>query len=232
MIIESLQYLQWDSDFFGRRVGILRPTSRLSGADVRLLLTGDHDYRLIYVFTGEAEPACADAGLMPVDVKVTFRKTPEAGCVPGKQTCRPYAGGATEALLALAYASGVYSRYRVDAILAPYFERLYGLWLERSLSGEIADIVYVQSENGAINGFVTAGGGDGIVQIGLMAVDGRCRGNGIGTALLTAVASYASTSHAHEIRVAAQLANERACHFYQKNGYREYQRSYIYHIHR
>ena len=54
--------------------------------------------------------------------------------------------------------------------------------------------------------------------IGLVAVDGECQHQGIGTALVRHAISYVHKHEGEWISVATQLDNEPACHLYSKCG--------------
>jgi len=77
----------------------------------------------------------------------------------------------------LSIQSGKYSRYSVDKnIKRDKFEKLYTIWIKRSIGKEIADEVLVILDNGNIAGMITLGNKNGKGDIGLLAVESRFRG--------------------------------------------------------
>jgi ribosomal protein S18 acetylase RimI-like enzyme len=121
--------------------------------------------------------------------------------------------------------------------------------MENSLDGLIADRVFVYREAGVIKGMVTckitgptAGqqegeeGGPGdrqagrVGSIGLIATGAAHQGKGIGRSLLRATDHYYRANGVETSTVVTQKTNIQACLFYEKEGFTEYKRQFVYHL--
>ena len=109
------------------------------------------------------------------------------------------------------------------------YDRLYNLWLERSLSREIADEVLVSEADGDITGFVTIALQNDLAVIGLIAVDPATQGSGVGARLIRGVFDFALLHGCSAVHVATQLENTGACRFYERTGFTELSRQYVLH---
>ncbi len=179
-----------------------------------------------------------------VDRKVTFGRllTTVAEAEPRSAAeihVVPYAGhGVSDELYELALASGVYSRFKVDVRFAPEkFAAMYRIWIERSVSGELADAVLVAHQpthaNGgepSLAGMVTVSLADRVGSIGLIAVAPAARGLGVGSGLIEAAHRWMQAAGASEARVVTQGANLPACRLYERTGYRVVREQHYYHF--
>ncbi|QIP13901.1 GNAT family N-acetyltransferase [Spirosoma aureum] len=133
-------------------------------------------------------------------------------------------------LYELAYQSGEYSRYRVDQNFGEHnFKRLYNQWVDNSISGELADGVFIHKIDDSITGFVSLKKNEDTGVIGLIATDKHYRGKGIGSALLNHVKRYAIGTGMTRLEVTTQGGNETACRFYEKNLFSVKSVSNVYH---
>jgi dTDP-4-amino-4,6-dideoxy-D-galactose acyltransferase len=134
---------------------------------------------------------------------------------------------ASSALVELAIASGQYSRFHVDRGFRPErFEAMYRVWIERSVAGELADVVLVaplgargRADGEPLAGMITLSESQGVATIGLVAVAAAARQQGIGSALLRAAHRWMRSRQAHTARVVTQLANLPACRLYERSAY-------------
>ncbi|GAB3544078.1 GNAT family N-acetyltransferase [Spirosoma fluminis] len=234
----ELQQLPWDTRFFGYTVGRLDLHSydetRLVTVLERARLQG---FKLLYVFTGKASiPEQAMTSSYPirlVDTKVTYSYVlgPPAIPLPELLIRRFSATDNVAQLYELAYQSGKYSRFRVDAAIgAEKFRALYRLWVDNSLSGQAADDTFVYVMDEVISGFVTVSKRLPIATIGLIATDEAKRGRGIGSALLNYVKHEVKATSAGRLEVATQKKNTIACRFYERNGFVVSDETNVYHI--
>ncbi len=142
------------------------------------------------------------------------------------------------ALAELAISAGVYSRFHVDRHFTDErFEAMYRRWIERSVTGEMADIVLVvprDHRDGAVGqglgGMITLSESGGVASIGLVAVATAVRGTGIGSALMHAAHRWMQHRGASEAQVVTQLANLPACRLYERSGYRLSRVQHYYHF--
>lgn len=231
----TIKYLDWDSVFFGLKIGQAEVPFLDAGIITELKTArrkGDFD--LVYLFTdnpgSEARGSKPDILPEPVDIKVTYSKTVVGGEELHYPGIRTYDGPVTGKLTDLAIESGHMSRFRKDQRLNPRFVDMYTAWISGSVSGELADAVLVSEDQDDINGFITLKKNGPVCTVGLIAVDSMSRGRGIGGGLLKEAAVWSFEKDCHEIRVATQTENQGACRLYEKNGYSVMSVKYIFHI--
>lgn len=234
----ALRALPWDSEFLGFPVARLT-TAGLSpeGLIVAMAAARRAGFHLLYVVVEPAN-AAAQAAMQQVGAQVFDRKVTFVMPLP---TPPDAAGGPSAAvgsatvytpqLEALAWQSGEYSRFRLDARFAPHvFTKLYAKWLRNSLAGTIARRVMVWSDEAGIEqGLLTLGEKNDRADIGLLAVAARARGQGVGQLLVAAAVKQASEWGHQQLQVVTQRDNETACRFYEKCGFQLEHEEYIYH---
>lgn len=223
----DLECRDWDSRFFGYPVGVARLAA---GADLETELRQarrqalELGLRLLYVETPPLDAgqrqACRQAGAAPVAINVEYAKTVAANRSidpdPAPALCRDY----HPALRALVLQSGHHSRFRLDpGFRNGEFERLYDEWLAASLRGDDGKMVLVAGSASMPQGLITIEPGTDF-RIGLLAVDARWRGQGIGHRLVAAAERRCSAHARTELRVVTQEANQSACRFYERCGFR------------
>ncbi|MGQ1947099.1 GNAT family N-acetyltransferase [Geofilum sp. OHC36d9] len=230
-----IQYLDWDSRFFEKKIG-KSESEILTKASLKTLLKekSTEGYDLIYLFTTqtdhEAEVILNNRHCPVLDHKITY----VIDNIQGPATTAPfithYKGPLTEDLLRLAVLSGHESRFRKDRFLSPKFESLYTQWISKSLSGQLADVVLIATINNTIKGFVTIKKKSLHGQIGLIAIDPAVQKQGIGTELMKAAHNWYYQNHLTNAFVTTQLTNTGACRLYEKSGYSVYNTQLIYHL--
>src|SRR5262249_54005156 len=123
-----------------------------------------------------------------VDRKATFQRSlstadAESDRVASCHIIEYPRGAADPEIVRLGVAAGEYSRFRVDPrIPGELFERLYELWILRSIAGEMADVVlvaYGDASPARPVGLVTVSLSRGLGSIGLIAVNQSRRGQRI-----------------------------------------------------
>ena len=191
------QYLKWDSEFFGLRI------ARLSSA------------RLTPETVSEAERWCGEEKIDclyflsdfddPVTVRVAqereFRLTDVRVTLEARVSHRD-------------------SRFYFD----PRFpedacDRLYETWIDRSCHGW-ASAVFVADVGGGAAGYATAHrDSDGEGRLGLLAVDARVHGQGLGGQLGAAVLDWARRENLATVSVVTQGRNCRAMRLYMRCGF-------------
>jgi N-acetylglutamate synthase-like GNAT family acetyltransferase len=96
---------------------------------------------------------------------------------------------------------------------------MYSTWIEKSLSGELAEAVLVERMHGKVVGVITLSCTGGVGQIGLFAVDHEWRARGIGGRLLTAARVQARGCGCSSLIVVTQGTNALACRRYESAGF-------------
>lgn len=214
-------YLNWDSNFFHKKIYKLTIDKNFDETKFKEI-TKTIDADLIYIFYSHQNNAFLNhIGAKLIDEKVLYIKPVEyventdlTGVSNYTDTNSHHAE-----LLNLALISGQYSRFKIDPVLNSGFKKMYETWVNRSISFEIADIVFTYNENNSIKGFVTIKINELTATIGLIAVDEKYQGKKIGKKLLSAVNHWCFNKNIEHIEVATQLANKQACHFYSRSGY-------------
>lgn len=162
-----IQFLEWDSSFFERKIGRIE-CDRLTmiKLDTFIKEKSTQNYDLVYLFTNniekEVDNYLKNRGIHVIDHKVTYAINGEFQASPESDFIEPYKGSLTNDLLNLASVSPEYpllsgheSRFKKDPLLNPKFNLLYTQWIEESLSGQLADRVFVAKNAKRITGFVT-----------------------------------------------------------------------------
>lgn len=223
----KIDTLEWDSSFFGYKVGKLEVGEGEVISTEELL---NSDYKLVYLMSNEqlTPLQLGDANALLVDVKLLLGKP--ALTTNEHDEAIVSLNHLTDELVNLAIQSGVYSRYKLDGNFRNNeFERMYTTWITSSVEREDT-AVYGFLHQDKLAGFITLAIKNNAADIGLIAVNEAQRGLNIGTKLLTMAEVYATQNQLSNITVNTQLANESALNFYMKNGYKELKRTYIYHL--
>jgi len=240
MYNDRIEYLSWDSDFFVKKIGRLFITeaNKLESFLKDAATTG---YQLIYVF-GDKELFFNKDILIKFNGKLIDKKIVYEKKIQIKEESLPFVSEGinifeyinkkpTVELEQLAYISGRYSRFKLDNNFEENdFKRLYKIWLERSLSKEIADRVFVVKQNSKIIGFITLKYNENIGDIGLLAVDSYVQGKGYGKLLIQRCLLDLLKKEIYTINVSTQLDNKDACVFYEKCGFKTKSITNIYHF--
>jgi dTDP-4-amino-4,6-dideoxy-D-galactose acyltransferase len=234
---EDFDELPWDSQLFGFPVARLRAAAitsdrfmlamaALRAGGIRLA------YGLIPWKDGNGRSLFESIGAHMVDRKTRFRKhlASKVSRFPDGVELWPSQECPTE-LEALALASGHQSRFRIDPRVPSHvFQELYLAWIRRSVLGEIAQAVLISREAGKIAGMVTLSSGEGVAEIGLLAVDRVCRGKGVGKRLMAASETWAVECGAASLEVVTQGANAEACALYAASGLDIVDQQAVYHV--
>ena len=231
----TVQPLPWDSNFFGWSVGLLTTQQGPEQSAIP-----DQDYRLLYYY-GRPEELPKSTWLdqywmEPVAGKVTYTKTATAG----EEETSParvhsfQADSPTEELYALAYDSGIYSRFATDPnIPTTKFQEMYRMWMDKSVARTLADEVFVvKDEVGRVIGMLTLRKrlADNQASIGLVAVATAARGQGVATRLMAATEQQTCEWGLHQVSVVTQSNNLPARRLYEKAGYTVQEELPCYHL--
>ena len=147
-------------------------------------------------------------------------QTPAQGAVP---LVKSYVDEVVSAdLHRLALDAGRLSRFAADPYMpAGTMERMYSIWIRRSVTREIADDVLVTGAGGdAIGGFISVARVNDPGIIALIAVDPAHQRQGIGRALMRAAEAHFLRSGVSQVVVTTQDSNLSACALYEGCGYR------------
>lgn len=215
--------LEWDSSFFGYPVGMIKLESGPFDENDLKNLAGE--MKLVYVISQKR----IDSDLLSCgDTKVVFSKAPANREFPTEVVEAPVE--LMEEMKSIGLQSGIWSRFALDPNFKHSdFEKMYCIWVERSIKKEIAYRTLTVLTDGKPGGILTLGDdGDGVSSIGLFAVAEEHRGKGIGRKLLQAADAISFVRGDLELRVATQGKNSSACAVYEHFGFKRISETHIY----
>ena len=257
--VAACRLREWDSRFFGVRIA--QVTANRSTADGLARIVRDADasaidcvYFLADAADVETVRAAEQNGFALVDIRLALQREIGAGGDQGDGTAAAGAALLPEsprirvaesadmaALETLARTSHRNTRFHRDT----RFDRvrcddLYAVWIERSVAGELADVVFVVDVDGAARGYLTIradrggpaeGGADAghSSTIGLVAVDPVYRGRGYGDALLRRACEWTAERGLTRTNVVTQGSSAGAVRFYQRAGFMAARVEFWYH---
>lgn len=228
-----IEYVKWDSDHFGMKIGKWIPDSSCLSSEYILAVNEAkrQGYDLLYLKGYELPANLLSSDVVLADQKIVYSQlmgrdrdeTNDANVVSILHT------ELRTDVLCLALQSGAFSRYYRDKRIPLHvFLSLYKAWIENSINGDIATDVLAYTNNGKIIGLLTFKLEGDVAEIGLLDVDYTVVGQGIGTKLMQAF--LATLPEGTIVEVATQKDNNRACAFYEKNGFHPKSITKIYHI--
>lgn len=230
----SVEFLSWDSHFFGYKTGVLvlNPNRTVS---LHTIIEKNRDYKLLYIRCSPAhaqEEEIRHLGGILTDEKITFIQNIPAPPYSYSQNVILYPDNEpTPEITALALASGIYSRFKADKNFKNNeFERLYEIWIKNSTNKTIARHVLTHQQDGKYTGLLTLGEKNSRADIGILAVDEQYRGLGIGKSLVQKAFELSVQMGHSQLQVVTQKANANACTFYKAMGFEVDNIENIYHL--
>lgn len=226
------QVLAWDSGFFGLRVAQIEvdrvtDPARLAGC---LEETGA-DVTYVFLSSPVAQAyhsVLEESGGLCFDHRVTYAK-PVVPASAAEDAAAVTLHIETGDLLRLAYASGHLSRFYLDPWFRPHFQRLYREWVRKALQ-EAGAKVFAFMAADVMTGMVTTSVSEGVGKIGLIAVDERYRGQGVGRRLLNQCEAFYLLNNVGVCKVVTQKNNLSACRLYEKQGYQVEEDVEVWHV--
>lgn len=233
----KLEHIEWDSHFFDLEIGRIICNNNVDESELKATINiAKQNYSLLYVVTPENNELnikfVTDNGGKLVDKKIVYMLDIGDNNIESYSNIYDITGDKlNDNLLELTYLSGQYSRFLLDKQMpVNAFERLYQEWIEKSLSRELADKVFVYSEDDKILGFITIRIKENIGEIGLIAVSELVQGKRIGSKLIDTCINYLKQNSINQLTVPTQLPNNLACKFYEKYGFKKLSITNIYHF--
>jgi dTDP-4-amino-4,6-dideoxy-D-galactose acyltransferase len=221
--------LPWDSDFFAQRIARVA-ANRLDPRGVARLKqwalaeSVDCLYFLAASDDPETTQLATAAGFFFVGVRLTLALTPAPSAAKASNPAIRLAEPADRSVLQrIARASHHDTRFYADAS----FDRercndLYGRWIDNSLGS--VHVIVSETATGEPCGYVTCElqreKEHSIGRIGLIAVDGAARGQGLGHALVAAAMEWFVAQEVDAVEVVTPGSNVIAQRLYQEHGFR------------
>jgi dTDP-4-amino-4,6-dideoxy-D-galactose acyltransferase len=220
---ELCKVLEWDSEFFGRRIARYCVDELTEPAAVAALdWCGEHRVDCLYVLLRNHPDSIAVAdrlGFVHVDTRISLSRTLSGAAVAPLEVRNALASDISE-LRAIARCGHHDSRFYHD----PHFSRetcdaFYETWIERSCQGW-ADRVLVTPQSGPPAGYISCHvSAKGQGSIGLIAVGGKHRRNGYGGKLIAGALEYFRERGVRTVRVVTQERNLNGRRLYERHGF-------------
>jgi dTDP-4-amino-4,6-dideoxy-D-galactose acyltransferase len=230
------KYLPWDSEFFGKKIGMILPTA-LEHDELSSILSAMHQMGFLLAYWPAHQICGFDPGPFGgklVDKKTTFEinlDKIDLNKIPDSKA-KPYTKNTPITRLEdLALASGEYSRFSIDPNFSSQdYSTLYKTWMQKSIAGEMADEILVISQGDEIAGMVTLSERDRVGTIGLIAVGDKFRGKKFGQQLVYGAQRWFIEKKCETAQIVTQGDNLPACNLYIKCGYRKISTLFYYHF--
>jgi len=227
------KHLDWDSNFFGYKVGQIEGLISSEQKLQNLFFTlRRQEYRLIYWQIEKNNQKLNELAIKLSGKFVDEKTNYEINLRTISPSEQETSACISEYLLSvpsvemerIALDCGAFSRfnYMIDNnFTKSQFEKLYITWIHNSISKKIADNVFVYSENKKVFGLITLKKSRKRATIGLIGVLSTNRGKNIGTLLVNFIFKYLKENNYNYLEVTTQGKNIYACMFYEKCGFYE-----------
>jgi len=233
----KLEELDWDSKFFGYKVGKIRTVGEfnISNAEFK-------EYKLIYVFVKEQDfnkvrevkkrgGILMDTKIeleMKLNKQISFKNNLEDGFTIEVLEKKDF----NEDTIELSLEAGKYSRFKKDKKFKNNeFENLYTKWIENSLNRVNCYEIFGIKFNEKIIGIVSLTKvSDDELTISLIAINKDFQNKGLGTSLILKCIEFARFNKFKILSVTTQEENKPAMKFYKKLKFVLRKKENIYHI--
>lgn len=234
------QFLEWDTNFFGFRIGRVVP-SLLSAESMASVLEWcqRESIRCLYFSCDPGDDLSSGLaereGFHLVDVRLDFSKQLErdnaTSSCDSTFTIRKWRESDLPVLEAIAETAYRDTRFWHDSNFPrERVRQFYREWVSNSCRG-FADQVLVAEHKAKPIGFVTCtADAGGRCRIGLVGVSAETQGRGVGKILVNSATAYATTRGCSSIEVATQARNLPAQRLYQRSGFTTSSTSLWYHL--
>lgn len=221
-------FLPWDSEFFGRRIARVLP-STLSTEEIQRLDVWSLEERidcLYFLSSNTGGPSLVPvekSGFHLVDLRVTLAANLNQLALPASQNeaiCLATAADIPDLRSIAAHNHGD-SRFYAD----PHFERskcdeLYAIWIEKSINDPNQKVFTYKPEGQAL-GYVSYYKDEGSnAVIGLVGIAKESRGQGIASQLTNSCLRDMQAEGCSQVEVVTQGRNTKAIQLYEKCGFR------------
>ncbi len=228
--MQYISVLDWDTEFFGFRVGQIIPNTLSSDTWNHINQEAiSKEIKCLYFYADaqdiQTPVEASKHGFLFVDFRISFslpilsppQSEPKAGILVRHATPSDAAG-----LKLMAKNAFLHSRYYYD----PGFDKdscdcMYQTWIENSLTGQARDVLVVEA-NSKLAGFITLHVDDAQTtgRIGLICIDKDFRGKGLGRELIIEGIKWCCGLNLKKLTVVTQGRNIDAQRLYQNSGFR------------
>jgi dTDP-4-amino-4,6-dideoxy-D-galactose acyltransferase len=233
--ILSFEKIKFDSELFGFNVAKILPTELSKfelNAIVKQLKT--EKIKLVYwAAKNDFSETLTDVKLIFCGKRVTyFRELAQEKTVLTTFSVAEYQEPiANQDLESLVFSAGRYSHFKIDSNFPlDLFHKLYRKWIDNSVKKINAKKVLVIKDGQKILAMITLGVKDGRGDIGLLAVDPKAQGKGLGKTLVIAGINFFIEQGLKIAQVVTQGENQEACALYQKCGFKQEKVESYYHL--
>lgn len=239
--LPTIQILDWDSKTFGyivAKLNLLNYENAINIVDIKSQAK-NLNIKLLYIFTNpqnkSQDTILKNSEARFVDNKVEYTldiNEAKQKDLSSSNFTELTITNLNDYLYDIALEAGKHSRYNIDDNFKNgEFESLYRVWLEKSLSKEIAFISIGILKNEKVEGLVTLGKKDEqTANIGLIAINQNYQNKGLGSQLIGKCIEICKERNFENLTVTTQGLNKSACTFYEKNGFKKTAESNIFHL--
>lgn len=227
VISAPCDFLDWDSNFFGFRIGRIRE-NLLTKELVELAdeWGRQNEIRCLY-FLAHVDDALTTQlaqahGFQLVDVRITFECRITAPPMPMPGFLRPARSDDIPVLESKARAGFMDTRFFYDAGFPRLrVEDLYAAWIRRDFDDKDSIVLVATSENDRPLGYISCrlSPGQESAEIGLIGVSPGARGQGAGQSLVNGALNWAGERGASRMEIVTQGRNVAAQRLYQRCGF-------------
>lgn len=217
MKLMKVNFLQWDSDFFKKKICDIT----INQEEKNINLTEDYDLIVVKQLS-DFDIDLNGFDLSFKETKVNFIKQLGIHDQPDSEIIKDSDDSEKDEdfFKELAYESGKKSRFLLDEKFGEVkFKELYDIWVINSLNKKFALKIFYIEDNGKAIGFVTLQKYDHLGKIGLIATHPDFQGKGFGKKLLQKAENFCIKNGITHMEIPTQKENIQACSFYKKQGY-------------
>lgn len=228
MTKDIVQFLEWDSDFFGVRIARIETTTPdLRDLENILEWSNANKIQCIYALSSPSDTntnyLLENSGFRTVDIRVTLDIKIPKNAIPWKSDAnciRLVNEQDIPALKSIASKNHQDSRFYCDGNFShDRCNNLFETWIEKSCH-DYADAVLVVDMEGTAIGYLSCHLKNNIGNIGLVGIHADYHGRGYGQLLLQNAINWFSSQGIENIEVVTQGANIGAQRLYQQKGFK------------
>lgn len=238
--MSEIEYLQWDSSFFGKKIGRLILTDENNFDGNRFVKEAEENFDLVYIFSLNkilSNQIVIMANLNLVDIMVTMSKPLDTN--QSKENDYDFRTSLTEEekneCYNIAEQTSIVSRFYKEPLIGPEKTKiLYRKWIDNALNNTFSDGIFIQKENDRIIGIhlIKTDTNNNIGYFTLTGVDSNFKRSGVGKSLWNQSFGFWSRNNVIEqIKSPFSFQNRESLNFHLKMGFNKIEEiKYIYHF--